>query len=301
MPPAFTPPRANTPPPASPTMIGTSSGQFGQVALNSADALGTTAAALSTAAALASASAAAAATNPYPPSYPPSNPSPATYFGQLPLGQDGVPTPGGFLNPAAQQGLSSSTQPTAFAGGVGANSGDAAGFPEGPSAGLGGGGGPVSSTPIADSVLLGHMLGDNASPRPNNPLPVNPAAPTPIADSVLLGHILGDNAAPRPDAPLPSVNAGASDAGTSDGGIGAVPSMPSVGAGQVGGQVSSTPISDSVLLGHLVGDEAAPGPDQPLPVVQPEPPTSGIPKEVLPPFLIVPLGPGLRACVFFCL
>lgn len=42
---------------------------------------------------------------------------------------------------------------------------------------------------------------------------------------------------------------------------------------------SPTPIADSVLLGHMLGDYAAPPPDQPLPVVAPLAGTSGVPAE----------------------
>jgi hypothetical protein len=52
---------------------------------------------------------------------------------------------------------------------------------------------------------------------------------------------------------------------------------------------SPTPIADSVLLGHMLGDEAAPPPNKPLPVVTPLPETSGITMEEvrLPSCLIV--------------
>lgn len=58
--------------------------------------------------------------------------------------------------------------------------------------------------------------------------------------------------------------------------VAAVPAQPGAGPqGVVVGQ-SATPIADSVLLGHALGDEAAPPPNLPLPVVAPLAPTSGL-------------------------
>lgn len=51
--------------------------------------------------------------------------------------------------------------------------------------------------------------------------------------------------------------------------------------GVVVGQ-SATPIADSVLLGHMLGDNAAPPPNAPLPVVAPLAPTSGLMPEQVP-------------------
>eukprot|EP00884_Botryococcus_braunii_P016371 jgi/Botrbrau1/3417/Bobra.0337s0050.1 len=62
-----------------------------------------------------------------------------------------------------------------------------------------------------------------------------------------------------------------------------VQGIPGTGVGPL--EPSPTPIADSVLLGHLLGDEAAPPPDQPLPVVAPLPGTSGIPGEEVQPLL----------------